>query len=102
MSQKARVPQVPTSCRSRTGSGVPLLFIRAAPSFVAILWLGLAHLVEHPTLSISKDCGGLSGTATLTLSVKRNNETLGNSFDQSVQCGKSVPVTTTPNEVPIA
>src|SRR2546423_2394748 len=58
--------------------------------------------ITGPTLTIAKDCAGLSGTASLHLVVTRpgiegGTDTVG-SFDVSVECGKSRTVFGIPGE----
>src|SRR5437870_4417927 len=58
---------------------------------------GAFSLIELPTLTITKECAGLAGTVTLSLSVSRNNDNVGASFSQQVNCGESVKIVGIPN-----
>jgi LPXTG-motif cell wall-anchored protein len=51
---------------------------------------------EAPSLSIFKDCGGLSGTLDLSLSLTRDDEQFGTAGTVQVECGKSTPVSVIP------
>jgi LPXTG-motif cell wall-anchored protein len=51
---------------------------------------------EAPTLSIFKDCSGLSGTLNLSLSIIRNDDQFGSAGTVQVECGKSTPVSVIP------
>ena len=72
----------------------------AAASGLMIAQPGIANaqgLTEFLPLKISKTCAGLSGTATLTLSVTRGGDAVGSSFLKEVECGGFVIVLGVPN-----